>query len=207
MTYDPKSIYCLVPFGQLSSKPDGKLRPCCASGDNLLINEKSVLKAWQSKEMNNLRKIFIRGESVPGCNKCIDDEKIGKKSTRLWKNESWGEITKKNVNLVIDNDGEIKDGLPVSLELRLGNLCNLSCKMCNPLYSSRFQKDLEKDKTWKDSTLLRSLYESSLRDSKEIDNWYQQDEFWRELSLMSNNLRSIYFSGGEPLLIEEPSQL
>lgn len=203
MTNDLKSPYCLVPFGQLSSKPDGKLRPCCASGDRLILKEKSFLKAWRSEEMNNLRETFNRGESVPGCAKCIEDEKLDKKSTRLWKNESWGEITKHNVTLSQKNAGEIKDGMPISFELRLGNLCNLSCRMCNALYSSRFQKDLERDDKWKESPLLNSLYESSLRDSKKIDNWYQQDEFWRELSLMSNNLRSLYFSGGEPLLIEE----
>jgi len=203
MTDHFKPPYCLVPFGQLSSKPDGRLRPCCASGDNLILKEKSFLEAWRSQEMNNLRKTFLKGESVPACEKCIEDELLGKKSTREWKNESWSDITKQNVTLAQENNGKIKDGLPVSLELRLGNLCNLSCRMCNPLYSSRFQKDLESDEKWMKSPLLRTLYESPLKDSKKLGNWYQQEEFWQELSEMSANLRSLYFSGGEPLLIEE----
>jgi organic radical activating enzyme len=207
-------IYCLVPFGQMSTKPNGSLRPCCASGDRLTLNSnktreplnlnrEKISEGWNAEGMVRLRKKFLAGQSDPGCSECIANENIGKKSTRLWKNESWSSLLEKNIIEAKENDSILKENGPISLELRLGNLCNLNCRMCNPIFSSRWKSDLENDRTWKESSLLNSVHSQSLEVSRDQGDWYQKKEFWDDVLSYASGLKSLYLSGGEPLIIEE----
>lgn len=65
---------------------------------------------------------------IPGCNKCMREENAGITSLR------------QRYNLQQGN----KDGI-VSIELSLSNDCNISCKMCSPKFSSKWQSLLEKN--------------------------------------------------------------
>jgi sulfatase maturation enzyme AslB (radical SAM superfamily) len=101
------------------------------------------------------------------------------------------------------------DQLPLSLELRLGNQCNLQCISCWGMSSSLVQSErldildkgllkeynLEKiDKKWKEETDI--VIKSKLTE------WYETDMFYENFRKMAPKLKRLYTTGGEPTVIK-----
>jgi MoaA/NifB/PqqE/SkfB family radical SAM enzyme len=85
---------------------------------------------------------------------------------------------------------EQSDIKPYFYNIVLGNLCNLSCVMCNPYYSSRVATDFKRIK-------LVSSDQPSLLD------WTRDNASWKKFidHIDSNtNIVCVHFQGGEPLL-------
>ena len=80
------------------------------------------------------------------------------------------------------------------IELRLGNLCNVKCRTCNPNSSSQWAPEYNK--------LQQELTFVTKYDKIDAD-WTKSDEFWDELLDSSKDLELIYINGGEPTLVEK----
>ena len=78
------------------------------------------------------------------------------------------------------------------VDLRLGNTCNLSCRMCPAESSSNLVKDLQ---TLENKTFSSDFFENT--------TWYKSKEFWNQLLLLSRDFKKVYLAGGEPFLIKE----
>lgn len=73
--------------------------------------------------MADLRTRMLSGERIPGCTQCYMYEEAQGHSMRLQFNEDRGRLTAARLRY---------------LELNFGNLCNMMCRMCNSLSSSRW---------------------------------------------------------------------
>ena len=82
----------------------------------------------------------------------------------------------------------------IFLDLKLGNICNLKCRICGSYSSSKWAQeeiDIYPGNEVARSNLIQGRWP---RESK---------EFWEDLINMLPNIRYMEFTGGEPFLIDE----
>ena len=112
-------------------------------------------------------------------------------------------------------DGFLPDPKIVNLDLRFGNLCNQKCIMCSPQHSNQWYEDwIAISKAHKQYNRDSSTYKKGeaksfgfYEDSKGrvkmngIDPWWETDRWWNMFNEIAPNLKHIYFTGGEPLIV------
>lgn len=210
--------FCTIPFVSLVVNTDGAIRPCCmikgqysqlkkADGTKYTIKD-NLNDAWNSDEMRRMRMAMINGEKLEGCNVCYLQEASGRTSNREYANAEWThKLTSREIENKIDqailNAGEIDYSIAY-LDLRLGNLCNLKCRMCSPFNSSQIAKehlDLEqRDPAYK--VVWASTFGKFNPRFNDMQEWFDNDILWDQVIDMIPNLKKVYMTGGEPTLIE-----
>jgi len=144
----------------------------------------SLEEAFNSPAMRRTRQAMLAGEPVAACRDCYERERLAGDSYRLQMTRQ--ERPAPSVDTCrarTDADGRV-DGFPSFLDLRMGNHCNLRCVMCGvPTSSSIVQRS---DDTW----LRRSL-----------DPYTADEQFWQSLKDNLASIESLYFAGGEPLML------
>lgn len=129
--------FCILPFihavynGFDSSNEEGRIRPCCRF--NTQYSETTVVDnpLKKSELFLNLQKQFLNGETPEGCSFCWKAENSGNTSYRLDQLD--------NFKHLLDNDEYKKQELRF-LEIMPGNACQLACRMCSPLFSSKWNR-------------------------------------------------------------------
>ena len=209
--------FCTIPFVSLVVNTDGAIRPCCmikgqyhqlkkTDGTKYTIKD-NLNDAWNSDEMRRMRMAMINGEKLEGCNVCYLQESSGRTSNRQYSNGEWvTKLTEQEITNRIDqaivNGGEIDYSIAY-LDLRLGNLCNLKCRMCSPFNSSQIAKehlDLEqRDPAYK--VVWASSFGNFNPNFNDIQEWFDRDVLWDQIIDMIPKLKKVYMTGGEPTLI------
>ena len=190
-----KSNLCHLPWTSLETRPDGKYKPCCLyreeltdpSGKKYNTKEHSITEVMNSKAMEDLRKQFLDGKKPSSCNSCWKEEAVGKTSKRqhMWyKAGQLGELHITNNTVA-----------PRFIDLKLGNICNLKCRICSPHSSSQWTMDMIKvDPNRKD--YWKQFNTDGL--------WpRQENEFYKDLEKHIESIRFFEITGGEPLMIKE----
>jgi pyruvate-formate lyase-activating enzyme len=119
--------YCRMPFVGFQSAHGG-CRLCCGVSGPDRSNLISGKEFWNSEYLSEVRKKMEKGDRVPACQKCYDEETLGKLSLRNHYNARYKDL----------NEMES----PTALDLDFSNLCNLQCVMCGPDRSSQWAKEL-----------------------------------------------------------------
>ena len=184
--------FCFNPWAHLEISSKGEFRPCCvynepikdSSGKDYNINVDRLEDAYQSDYMKKLRKQFLSGEKPKGCSNCWFKEQYNGKSNRHWATKFLG----LNAQL-LDLEKDSIENL-ISLDIKLGNLCNFKCRICNPASSSKIAAEQIK------------YFDSSI-DLKGINQWAENFEIWNSLESVGHQLVNIDFYGGEPFLIKQ----
>ena len=205
---------CIVPFIHIASRADGAVQLCCRSPKtlkdtkkNLSLGSNSLEEIWNGTDMKAVRLSMLKGEKLPECQNCWVEEQNKKTSKRIKENHRFLKTNYHRLSLAKKNNGFLADN-PLSLELKLGNSCNLKCRICNPLSSSLIEKELKQhEKQWKSSTVLKDIFEGAFNTSKQITKWHETDIFFQTIKKIGSNLKLIYITGGEPLLIKSVSQI
>lgn len=104
-------------------------------------------------------------------------------------------------------DGSVTSKI-VNLDLRFGNLCNQKCIMCSPQHSNQWYDD------WVAITQSTSIYQKGkykvfplVADDRGktsmqgLTPWWETDDWWNKFDEIAKDLRYIYFTGGEPLIV------
>ena len=105
-----------------------------------------------------------------------------------------------------EDDGTSKS-TPTFFDLRFGNVCNLKCTMCHPSSSNFWYSDYIQV-TGKESFFDEDVeIKFKKQGNKYIDTtnsykWYETEDFWKDLESYSSNIDTLYFVGGEPMLVE-----
>jgi hypothetical protein len=86
----------------------------------------------------------------------------------------------------------VHDG-PIALQLDIGNLCNLTCRMCNAGASSRINRD----------PVHRAWTGPAHQLSVDPQLWFRQAPIVRRALAHSAELRHLHIIGGEPFLIDQ----
>jgi sulfatase maturation enzyme AslB (radical SAM superfamily) len=157
------------------------------------VNE-SLDTFWNSDYMKQSRIKAINGEEIKGCEECYRSEKNGGTSLRrdlvdIYENNKDYLDT---VKMAQESNGHL-DKSPTAVELRVGNLCNLKCRMCQPQDSDLINKEYKE---------LISL-DSSLSNILPIVDFEINDDLTNYIKGIRDNastIKVIRFSGGEPLI-------
>lgn len=214
--------FCAVPFVSIMVNTDTSVRYCCMvkgsfnklkkEGGNgkeiYTCKDDFVHEAWNSKDMRDIRKAMIQGESIEGCKVCYLQEENGRTSNRQHSINEWRwrlgeEALDARIQQAINNDGRLTDDV-VYLDLRLGNLCNLKCRMCNPWNSSQiFKEHLEiADQDPKYVDVWKKTFGKFPVNVMDDQQWFDSDIMWDQVIGLIPHLKKVYMTGGEPTLIK-----
>lgn len=211
--------FCVFPFFNLNSNTDGSVKLCCNIRDNSHIKKSdqtdfnlgtdNIEDIWNNSHLSDVRLKMLMGEEVRECKDCYRHEQLTGSSSRIESNRKYIS-ERKVVNSV--NEFLLKNEVPLSnltsLELRLGNTCNLSCNSCWGYSSSKVNEErvniLSREPT---DSKLHSLWNSELHIPQEINKWFKNDAYKNNINRTAGNLGRIYLTGGEPTLIKENRNL
>lgn len=162
------------------------------------FNQVSVSQVWNSDALRSVRKAMLRGEALGSCVGCYQDEALGKTSKRQVENRRWNlDRFKDLIEHSAANDGNCSES-PRSIDLRLGNACNLQCRSCGPLSSRPLEKEFQS---------LRAAGHVFPHAQEELDaigsqklNWFEGEEYLEDLNQLLPHLEIIAAYGGEPVL-------
>ncbi len=195
----PHDKFCVLPWVSLEASPIGTVRPCCLADDELLDDaghKFSLLTAdfgaiQSSKAMTELRQQFLAGEQPQTCRKCWSEERAGRTSKRM-------HTLDRLKHMGISSEWTADAKPLMFLDLKLGNICNLKCRICGSWSSSQFAAEdiahlpREQQKTSHAYTMLRA------------GAWPRENEsFWDQIDQHLSDIRYIEFTGGEPFMIDE----
>lgn len=191
---DNKNTICPAVWDHLCINTHGKNRLCCNSTtgqkDYFLNNFDEHWGPYRDR----IKAQMLNGERPPECVSCWKKEDSNVTSLRQYmilkytERDHWEEFLK-NI--------ETKNEYPKELDLKLGNHCNLSCRMCSSYSSSKYQAEFKK--IYKETGIDISINEYE----KEYvqDEWYETEEFYNKFVKIINGLVELKFTGGEPLIM------
>jgi len=188
----PNSL-CILPWMSLEATPTGNFRPCCLAEDLIvdkdgtaydIANSGTLEQAFNSEYMENLREQFLNGKKPTTCKKCWALEASGGESKRLISNKKFGQnIDNKKLSF---------------LDLKLGNICNLKCRICGSWSSSKWaQEEIDYELAkGKDNPLARKQLKEG--------GWPKRNpQFFEELQDDLKHVEYFEFTGGEPFMIKD----
>lgn len=195
------STFCLLPFVHMATKTDGDMKLCCRSWPIGNINQTSMKELWNSEKYKEVRRQLLNNERPPECHACWRHEDIGVRSMRQRYNKTRADRYIDRLDNLGD-DYSMPFEIPI-LESKMSNFCNLKCRMCHPLDSTKWSKD------WAEiEHLMEEANESTFRKVKEfnlvrkpyISGWENNENFWKEFEELAPNFERLEFAGGEPLI-------
>jgi len=190
--------FCVAPWVHLSINTAGSYRPCCCQSylkedkidgyiDNIYyIFETSIEDVWNSKEYKEFRLRMLNGERISTCSKCYREEEVGLRSLRNMLHKNYA------LNMdELDPTGFSSVNKIKYLDIKMGNKCNLKCRMCGPGGSNQWVPD---------ERILNIRDVSKKLDILENLDWCNSDLFWSNLFYVIDDVELLNFSGGEALL-------
>lgn len=202
------STFCVRPWTHFFTDNWGRVMPCCLAQSvamdpvntpaNIPQYEKksSIENLWNSESMKKIRLDMLNGRKPSECRYCYLQESKGISSSRLEKNAAWTKTSLQDLAIATKEDGSVQPYFH-SVDLRLGNSCNLRCRMCNPRSSILLTKE------WSASgdPWMKEVAQPFLEKSPSCDDLIE-----RALQIVDSageKLEHIRFAGGEPALIPE----
>ena len=196
----PHNQFCVLPWVSLETSPIGTVRPCCLAEDELVddAGEKFNLATAKfstiqnSGSMRKLRQEFIDRKQPQTCRKCWREERSGRTSKRM-------HTLDRLKHMIPDTDWTVDANPLMFLDLKLGNICNLKCRICGSWSSSTFATEELNNLS---ATMDRKTnhHYQMLRQGA----WPRENlSFWTEINQVVDQIKYIEFTGGEPFMIQE----
>jgi len=208
----PEKI-CILPWVSIETSPIGTARPCCLTKDEIIyhdekgIEHKYNLKThtleeiYHSPYMQDLRQDFLAGNKPATCQRCWAEEAAGRISKRInsrvrlkdyYDSVDWHNLNPNQLWFI---------------DLKLGNICNLKCRICGSWSSSK----------WAQEEVHYEVRNHELAGVQNYDKkqhlaytylkegtWPRETKiFWENLKTLLPNIRYFEFTGGEPFLIQQ----
>jgi MoaA/NifB/PqqE/SkfB family radical SAM enzyme len=161
------------------------------SGNKFSLLEANFRDIQNSNSMRTLRQQFLAGEKPQTCRKCWNEERAGRTSKRMH--------TLDRLKHSISDTEWTEDAKPLMfLDLKLGNICNLKCRICGSWSSSQFATEEINDALPEEKK--RTYAYQMLR----AGAWPKENvQFWDQIDQHLTDIRYIEFTGGEPFMIEQ----
>lgn len=195
----PHTKFCVLPWISLETSPVGTVRPCCLSkneimddhGKRFMLGQANLRDIQSSNHMRELRQNFLDGVRTSDCDRCWAEEDAGRTSKRMH--------TLERLKHVIKEDYWTENAKPLMfLDLKLGNICNLKCRICGPWSSSSYAVEEIANDPGKNPK--QSFSYQMIRQGR----WPRENEsFWQDIRQQIADIRYLEFTGGEPFMIQE----
>ena len=193
------------PFTGLATREDGAVKICCRSQPIGWIQDDSLEHIWNNYQMRDVRKKVLCGERPEVCKPCFDLEDQGVESLR--QRHIKDSIPESRINLYPKALDSLRDDYTMpfefpTMEIKLNNLCNLKCRMCNPLDSTSWNDWDEVKPFYKkeDNYLVKTIDRFVNKPGKYIGPFDDTDKWWASFEKLLPHFRRVEFAGGEPLM-------
>jgi MoaA/NifB/PqqE/SkfB family radical SAM enzyme len=193
----PHPKFCVLPWISLETSPIGTVRPCCLadheiqdeSGHKINLKHTDFEVIRNTQHMKLLRQQFLDGQQPETCRRCWAEEDSGRTSKRMH--------TLERLKNMVPDESWTADAKPLMfLDLKLGNICNLKCRICGSWSSSTYAAE-------------EIRYQSDRKNNfhyemMKLGRWPREEsKFWHDLAANMHNIRYLEFTGGEPFMIQE----
>jgi sulfatase maturation enzyme AslB (radical SAM superfamily) len=167
--------FCILPFVHLHVNEKSDIKLCCLADGKTVKKYTQDFDFVNDPDMQEIRQRILAGEKVEHCRNCYDYEEGGAESSRIRDTREWQQ------KLGFETADQVPTRL-VYYDIRNDNLCNLSCRMCSPQFSSQIEKEYKKI-GWMWQAEDKSV---GFNDVVDLDT-----------------VEKIYVAGGEPSLMPE----
>ena len=193
--------FCMHPFTGLATREDGAVKACCRSHPVGYIQDETLEEIWNNDTMKRIRKQVLNGERPAECAPCFNLEDQGVESLR--QRHINGIIPEARINLYPNT--VLQEVMPFELptmEIKLNNLCNLKCRMCNPMDSTSWNDWDQVEEFYKkeDNYLVEKVVTLNLKKKPFLDSFVDTDNWWASFEKLLPYFRRVEFAGGEPLM-------
>ena len=193
------------PFTGLATREDGAIKVCCRSQPIGWIQKETLEEAWNNDAMKEVRRQVLNDERPEVCKPCFDLEDQGVESLR--QRHIAGVIPEARINLYPDALDALTDEYTMpfefpTMEIKLNNLCNLKCRMCNPLDSTSWKDwDAVTEFYKKENNYLVPTVEKLVNvPGQYIGPFDNSTNWWQSFEKLLPFFRRVEFAGGEPLM-------
>ncbi len=195
-----KKNFCILPWTHLNFDVSGQTRPCCIYQGRIMkdktypfnVEEDNVSDVWNSEDLKNIRERFLSGEKLKECTQCWKEEQGGMDSKRIRELHRFEKLYKEKFNKDVDWEEFISNPKLYYLDIKLGNNCNLKCRICSPWSSSKWIKE---------QRVYDEHWNMEWSQGYKYNDWADiNDEFWKEIFDVIPDVHYIDLSGGEPFL-------
>lgn len=197
--------FCMHPFTGLATREDGAVKVCCRSQPVGFIQDASLEDTWNGPVMREVRRQILNGERPEVCKPCFDLEDQGVESLR--QRHINGVIPEARIKLYPNALAQLRDDYTMpfefpTMEIKLNNLCNLKCRMCNPLDSTNWKDWKEVVPFYKkeNNYLVPTIDKLVKSPGQYIGPFDDTDNWWDSLEKLLPHFRRVEFAGGEPLM-------
>ena len=193
--------FCMHPFTGLATREDGAVKACCRSHPVGFIQNATLEEIWNNSTMQRIRQQVLNGERPAECAPCFNLEDQGVESLR--QRHINGVIPEARINLYPDTP--LQEVMPFefpTMEIKMNNLCNLKCRMCNPMDSTSWNdwQEIESHYVKEDNFLVRKINDLNLKNKPFLDSFVDTDNWWTSFEKLLPYFRRVEFAGGEPLM-------
>lgn len=201
-------VFCNIPWTEVHINADGTYHSCGAQPNTISHSEHATkynvhsmsIDEWiNSEHQRNARLNKLAGISEPLCSMCYNEDELGSSSKRVKENlkskihpikfaETFSRSPDYPAFEYTSNNDGFSTFKPNSFHISLGNECNLACKMCTPMASSKIAVE----------QVRLGLYTGPAR-----MNWTENQKSWEHVVnyiCNNENLQFVHLIGGEPLL-------
>jgi molybdenum cofactor biosynthesis enzyme MoaA len=201
------SKYCPLAWTHSFINHDGTYQVCCTSEeyDNNITDDKgqkiSIKDNYSSQEVMNtnfmkrVRLDLIKGKWPKFCNRCRISELNGGVSRRKLEIMNFKDSNEEFLEGTLA-DGTVGNSIR-SADYRLGNTCNLQCRMCNPASTKLWIRE------WRELKPGGERIPDSIMNQFLSYDWIDSPEIILDLKEKSKTLTHIHFAGGEPMLAKQ----
>lgn len=184
----PRDTFCVAPWVHLMATPYHGIKTCCMGTEELdYLNKTTFNSAWNNDSIQEIRKALLNDSYHTNCEKCYEQEKHNKLSTRNMLNQSF----KHKINEIKEKkEIVLTDFKLLYLDMRFTNLCNIRCRTCDHHSSSKWYHDEIK---------LNTLYNKPMI----MKSGKTDTDMWEQVQPHLEHVEKIYFAGGEPLIMDE----
>jgi sulfatase maturation enzyme AslB (radical SAM superfamily) len=204
---ETKSL-CMIPWLHRFTNEQGLHLLCCSG-----IGESNVLRGEHGQPLNvrqqltdaellnspdlkAIRVAMLRDEWPDACERCRRSEETGAVSIRRHINGRFGHRTAEALAGTAE-DGTLDRPQVRYADIRLGNVCNLTCRMCGPSASRLWAEHFNEVQPKSYQVPVQEL--TYLRDH----NWVKSQSVAFLMEQCLPTVESLHFAGGEPLIIPE----
>jgi len=204
--FDNNCVTCIAPWYSIRIDTDGSYKYCDFSSATDQSTQLPSQWFLNSNHVATARASIQQGLALSGCAHCYHNEKNNFESYRQ----------RRNIQAAIHHGDYFKESLtqspafermhqtnltnkgPAFIHVSLSNVCNLSCRMCNPSLSSKL------------SIIYKKINIIS-KNTPTLLDWTEDKDLWQDFSenliLGNTDLICLHFMGGEPLYHEKFYQL
>jgi uncharacterized Fe-S cluster-containing radical SAM superfamily protein len=187
-----RDSFCGRAWTHLFVDTHAKLRLCCLTDDKSVlgnIRQEDIYDVYNNENFRTARRKMINGELIEACRACYEIEDAGLESQRQSYNKNWKDVIAKSLANT-KADGTIINLEYVEAQIAMNNVCNLMCRTCSGVSSSKLAREEKKLFGYNDN-LDAMVTKNEMKDVVE------------NIKKSCAHVQKLKFAGGEPLIQDE----